>query len=165
MKVLMIARKTLISSPGGDTVQINSTAHYLRKLGVHVDVKLSYEQITYSDYDLIHFFNIIRPDDILPHISACNLPFFVSTIFVDYSEYEKKNRNGILNLLVKTFTGDQLEYLKTIARLVKNGDKINSLYYIKNGHKKSVQYIANRAFMLLPNSHSEFNRFVLAVGS
>lgn len=160
----MIARKTLYSSPGGDTVQINSTAKYLRDLGVSVDIKFSGGDFDYGNYDLIHFFNIIRPDDILPHINASSLPFVVSTIFVDYSEYEKNNRKGILKLIAKIFTGDQLEYLKTIARMVKNGDKINSSYYILNGHKKSIRNIIKRANMLLPNSHNEYRRIVKSYG-
>ncbi len=158
MKILMIARKTLYSSPGGDTVQISSTAKYLRYLGVEVDIKLSGEDLDYNNYDLLHFFNIIRPDDIIPHINKSSLPFVVSTIFVDYSEYEKNNREGTFKLFAKVLTGDQLEYLKTIARFVKNGDKINSPYYILNGHKKSIKNIIRRTNMLLPNSDSEYHR-------
>ena len=160
MKVLMIARKTLNTSPGGDTVQINSTAKYLRFLGVEVDVRLSSEVIQYSDYDLMHFFNIIRPDDILPHLDLTSLPYFISTIFVDYTEYEKNNRKGLLKVITKIFNGDQLEYLKSIARMVKNGDKINSMYYLLHGHKASIRHVAEKAKMLLPNSHSEYDRFV-----
>lgn len=160
MRILMIARQTLYTSPGGDSVQVDSTAKYLRDLGVTVDIKLSNEKIDYSDYQLIHFFNIIRPDDILPHISKTTLPFVVSTIFVDYSEYEKKNRQGLLKVITTICSADKLEYLKAIARYVKNGDKINSGYYILHGHKNSIKHIAKKAQMLLPNSHSEYNRFV-----
>lgn len=155
----MIARKTLYSTPGGDTIQINSTAEYLRHLGVEVDIYIGNIIIDYSKYDIIHFFNIIRPDDILPHIIKSNLPFVVSTIFVDYSEYEK-SRGGLLGLLANIFSSDRLEYIKTIARFLKNGDAINSKYYLFFGHRASVKYIAKKAKLLLPNSHSEYNRFV-----
>jgi glycosyltransferase involved in cell wall biosynthesis len=158
----MIARNTLYSSPGGDTVQIVSTAKYLRLLGVEVDIKLTSDAMNYEAYSLIHFFNIIRPDDILPHLKKSKLPYVVSTIFVDYSEYEKRNRAGITMLLTRFLNGDQLEYLKTIARFVKNGNKINSWFYIKNGHAASIEYVGNNAAMLLPNSNSEYKRFVSA---
>ncbi|MDP5199622.1 glycosyltransferase family 4 protein [Flavobacterium sp. DG2-3] len=159
MKVLMVARKTLNTVPGGDTVQINNTAKYLREFGIIVDLCIGSDTIDYSTYDLIHFFNIIRPDDILPHILKSRLPFIVSTIFVDYSEFER-NRSGAIGLLTKLFSSDTLEYAKTIARFLKNGDKINSKFYLLNGHRKSVKYIADKASLLLPNSHSEYIRFV-----
>lgn len=159
MKILMIARRTLNSSPGGDSVQINLTAKYLKLIGVDVDVFINDETINYSDYDLIHFFNIIRPDDILPHIRKSKLPFVVSTIFVDYSEYDN-SRGGALGLLAKLLSSDKIEYIKAIARFLKNGDKINSKYYLLNGHEKSIKYIANKASLLLPNSDSEYKRFV-----
>ena len=88
MKVLFISRATLFKDPGGDTIQIINTAENLKKLEVDVDIKVANDKIDYCHYDLIHFFNIIRPSDILAHISKNNNPFVVSTIFVDYSEYE-----------------------------------------------------------------------------
>ncbi len=154
----MIARATLYSSPGGDTVQILKTASFLRDLDVKVDVVLANKVLAYTDYDLIHFFNIIRPSDILPHIKGLVVPFVVSTIYVDYSEYEKQNRTGFSGFVSRILTSDQLEYLKVIARFVKNGDKINSIDYLMKGHRKSVQYVAEQASMLLPNSHSEYKR-------
>jgi glycosyltransferase involved in cell wall biosynthesis len=159
INVLMIGRSTLDTSPGGDSIQLYSTAKYLRILDVNVDVKLSNESILYENYDLIHFFNIIRPDDILSHVKRSNLPYVISTIFVDYTEYEKLNRRGLQKIITKIFSGDQLEYLKAMARLVLNGDKINSLDYVLRGHKASINNVSLGAKMLLPNSHSEFLRF------
>ena len=157
ISILMIVRSTLYTSPGGDTTQILMTAKYLRELDVKVDIKTTDEissEINYS-YDLIHFFNIIRPDDILPYISNINIPFVVSTIFVDYSEYEKKNRRGIPGLIFKTFSSGQIEYLKAIARRIINGDKIKSNYYLLNGHKNSMNRVVAKSSILLPNSNNE----------
>ncbi|MXV52121.1 glycosyltransferase [Pedobacter sp. HMF7647] len=159
MNVLMIARKTLNTSPGGDTVQINSTAEYLRKLNVNVDILFSGDKVDYSRYDLMHFFNIIRPDDIVDHVRKSGLPFVVSTIYVDYSEFEKRNRKGALKLVTNVFGADNLEYLKAIARVFINGYRLNSVYYLLNGHRSSIRYIATKSAALLPNSHSEFRRF------
>lgn len=129
-------------------------------MGVHVEIKLSDEQVDYEAYDLLHFFNIIRPDDILPHMQKTNTPFVISTIFVDYHDYEKKNRQGLIKLVNTVFDRDRIEYLKTVARSVKNKEKVKSKYYLLHGHKNSVNYFAEKAAMLLPNSHSEYNRFV-----
>ena len=89
MKVLFISRSTLFSSPGGDTKQIELTAAYLIKLGVQVDICLAKDYIDYSSYDLIHFFNIIRPADLLYHAQRSGKPYVISTIFLDYGEFEK----------------------------------------------------------------------------
>ncbi|QHT68844.1 glycosyltransferase family 4 protein [Rhodocytophaga rosea] len=162
LKILFIARATLYSSPGGDTVQIDSTAKYLRKLNVHVDIKMANEQIKYSTYDLLHFFNIIRPADILWHVKASKKPYVISTIFVDYSEYDQYHRKDTLGYVSKFLPADLIEYAKVIARMIKNGEKINSWDYLLKGHKSSIQYLIKNAKCLLPNSTSEYNRLYAA---
>ncbi|OEK06185.1 hypothetical protein A8C32_18870 [Flavivirga aquatica] len=164
MKVLMVSRSTLYSSPGGDTIQIKETANFLRKLKVCVDIKLTNELINYDDYDLIHFFNIIRPNDILYHIKKAKKPFVVSTIYVDYTEYEHKNRGGLMGLISKIFSPDQIEYIKTIARAIINNEKIYDLEYIFRGHKNSIKKVIEKSRMLLPNSKSEMDRIVKSYG-
>ncbi|MDR6809222.1 glycosyltransferase involved in cell wall biosynthesis [Dyadobacter sp. BE34] len=163
MKVLMIVRSNCYTSPGGDTVQIDLTAKYLRKLGIAVDIALADSVPPYADYDLMHFFNIIRPDDILPHIQE-QTPFVVSTIFVDYSEYERANRKGLAGLLFRLVDAGAIEYIKAVARWMINGDKIKSRTYLLTGHNASVRRIASKAAMLLPNSTSEYNRFTKYIG-
>jgi glycosyltransferase involved in cell wall biosynthesis len=158
LTILFIARATLYSSPGGDTVQIDSTAKYLRKLGVEVDIKLASEPVEYHLYDLIHFFNIIRPADILWPVKASQKPYVISTIYVDYSEYDSKYRKDFLGYISKVLSGDTIEYLKAVARMIKNGEKINSWSYLLKGHSNSIKYLIKNAKCLLPNSDSEYNR-------
>src|ERR1700749_1519616 len=109
MKILFLARSTLFNVFGGDTVQIVSTAKYLRRLGISVDIRLSEEQIDYSMYDLIHVFNIVRPADVMSHLERSRLPYVVSTIFIDFNEYQKFNK-GFVPALNKYLSSDQLEY-------------------------------------------------------
>lgn len=158
MRVAFISRATLYSTPGGDTKQVDLTAHYLRELGVEVDICLTDQPIDYSKYDLLHFFNIIRPADILGHIERSGKPYVVSTIFLDYGEFEKHARGGVMKWMNKIFSEDQIEYIKAIARFVKNGEKIGSSKYLFWGHRKSVQYVAKHAGILLPNSENEYRR-------
>lgn len=160
MNVLFLARSTLYDVFGGDTVQIVSTAKYLRQMGVEADIRLSNEPIDYARYDLIHLFNIIRPADALKHVQQSGLPLVISTIYVDFSEYERNERKGMAGIAAKVFSGNQLEYLKTILRRVKNKERIQSPSYFLLGHKRSVQRLAEKAAILLPNSESEMQRFV-----
>jgi len=157
MKIAMLARSTLYTVPGGDTIQIQKTAEYLRK-NVEVDIFLADQQCAYAKYDLLHFFNIIRPQDILFHVKNSGKPFVISTIFVDYSEYEKKARKGPLFFLAKFFSADTLEYFKNIARWIKNGEKIRSAFYLLRGHRASVKLLCAKASCLLPNSENEYAR-------
>jgi len=161
-KILFISRSSLFKVKGGDTVQIINTALKLRELGLIVDLKLSDDlNINYGNYNLIHFFNIIRPADILFHIRKSILPFVISTIYVDYSEYEKREYLNTSNRFLSLFDSNFREYLKVIARSLLNGEKIVSKKYLVFGHKKSIKIIIKRASFLLPNSENEYRRLRL----
>lgn len=158
MRVAMISRDTLFTGPGGDTVQMKQTAAELNKLGVEVDILLTSDPIDYSQYDLLHFFNIIRVSAILPHLKKSGKPFVLSPIFVDYSEYDKLLRKDIIGKLTRWFGRDRSEYFKTIARWIKNGEAVRSSSYILNGQRASIEKVLNKSKLILPNSNSEFNR-------
>jgi len=158
MKVVFISRSTLYSAPGGDTVQVINTAQELRKLGLDIDIKLTNEKIEYDKYDLLHFFNIIRPADILCHLKKSKKKFLVSPIYVDYSEYDKQHRNIIFTFLGKIFSNDFTEYLKTLGRAFMSGEKIQSSQYYLWGHRSSILHIIDTAACILPNSESEMKR-------
>lgn len=160
MKVLFIARSTLFTNRGGDSIQIQKTAEYLLKLGIQVSIKLTNEYIDYSGYDLLHLFNIIRPADILLHIRRSKKPFVISPIFVDYSEYDRFIRTGLSGYLFRRMPAGTIEYAKAIARKLLNSEKIISKEYILLGHTKSVKRILKHAQLLLPNSYSEYQRLL-----
>ncbi len=158
MKIVFITRATLLTVIGGDTIQVLQTAKHLIKLGISVDVKLTHEQIIYSNYDLLHFFNLTRPADILFHIQKARKPFVISTILIDYSSYDNHNRNGIPGMLMRYLSADNLEYVKTIARFLKGQDKLMTRSYLWKGQNKCIKEILNLASMLFSNSHMETKR-------
>jgi glycosyltransferase involved in cell wall biosynthesis len=158
LKVAMISRSTLFTIKGGDTVQITETAKQLSLIGVEVDIKLTDEPIAYEKYDLLHFFNIIRPADILFHIKRSGLPYVVSTILIDYSQYDKFQRKGISGFLFRYLSADSIEYLKTVARWVLGKDKLMSFSYLWKGQNNSIRYILGNASCILPNSSLEYQR-------
>lgn len=160
MKVAFITRSTLFSVPGGDTIQIQSTAEYLKKLGVEIDILLSNTSINYSKYAILHFFNIIRPADIYYHITKTNAKIVISPIFVDYSEYDTKARGGLYGLFAGIFSSDTIEYLKAIIRSVKNNEPINTPQFYWWGQTKTIREILKKTDFLLPNSESEYQRLL-----
>lgn len=157
MRVLFISRSTLYESPGGDTVQIQKTAEYLKQLGVDADIGLSNQKFDYGAYDLVHFFNIIRPADIIYHLKRAPKSV-ISTIFVDYSETEEHTSGAFRSFLIKTLGSDRIEYLKAVGKHILGKEKIISKEYFFWGHSKSIKYILNHVNAVLPNSHSELKR-------
>ncbi len=159
MKILFLARSTLFSSPGGDTIQLINTAEYLRKRGLEVDMILSNpNDINYAQYDLLHLFNILDCEDHLGHVFAANKPYVISTIYVDYSEFDKKYRKDFIGFLAKFCSKYFIEYIKTIAKFLLRGEGVSSFKYFYWGHKKSIKYLLKNADYLLPNSQNEYNR-------
>lgn len=164
MRVLYIIRASSTTVKGGDTVQAYQTAEALRALSVQIDILLSNEKnIDYSAYQLIHFFNMIRPADALFHIQKSGLPYVLSTIFVDYSAYEQQDKS-MKGRLLNWFDRDTKEYLKAVARMLVNGERIQSFQYLIWGQKKSIRTFLKQASILLPNSESEYQRVVKAYG-
>jgi glycosyltransferase involved in cell wall biosynthesis len=157
MRVALIARSTLHQIPGGDTVQVRQTAAALNDLGITAVIKLAADVVDYQDFDLLHFFNIARPADILRHIQNSGKPYVVSTILFDHSEYDKHYRKGV-GFLFNHLSGDAIEYLKTVARCLKGKDKLVSWAYLWKGQYKSIVQVITGAAMLLPNSVSEYRR-------
>ena len=156
MKVAFITRSTLYSVPGGDTEQIVQTARFLKEMGIGVELFLTTERIDYSKYDLLHVFNITRPADILFHISKTTKPVVVSTILVDYTEYDMHHRKGLPGLILRLFPAGANEYVKTIARWLLKKDSLQSKSYLWKGQHKSIREILKKPTLLLPNSEAEY---------
>ena len=158
MRIAFITRSTLYKVPGGDTIQVIQTAKLLRELGAEVDICLTCEPIDYNRYDLFHYFNIIRPADILFHIRQTKKPFVVSPILVDYSEYDRHHRKGLSGLFLRHLPPNSQEYAKTIARWVARKDKLKSKRYLFTGQQRSIRQILEKATLVLPNSLAEYQK-------
>ena len=143
MKILFLARATLYTQPGGDTVQIVETAKALSAKGIETDIHLKGETISFVNYDIVHFFNLGRPADILPYLPQIRVPIVVSTIFVEYNQ----SRFQYL-----------IEYAKTIGRWVNGSDSYPGWLYIQMRHKKAVQLAIDRAKYLITTTSTEAKR-------
>lgn len=157
IKAALIARSTLFKVKGGDTTQVVNTAAELKRTGVHASIFRANEYINYHDFDLLHFFNIVRPADHLYHIRKAGKPFVVSTIYLDYSDFDRYGRKPIYSLLFKAAGKQGAEYLKNLFRFFKIQDKLVSSEYLL-GHLRAIKKVIQTADMLLPNSHSEYQR-------
>lgn len=161
LNILFLSRASLFTVRGGDTVQVTKTAEALQRKGLNVDVRLCNDKtIDYANYDLIHFFNIRHPADMLVHIKKSRLPYVLSTIYVDYNKPEARKASGFKDRVLNVFTRDGQEYVKTVGKHLFNGEKIMSADYLWKGHRRSVMQILSHASWLLPNSKNEYQRLL-----
>lgn len=161
MKILMQSRKTLFSSPGGDTTQIEKTAEYLRRRGVVVDITTDLEPDV-SEYDLVHVFNLRNPQEIYLQIKNAkkqSKPVTLSTIWGEYVEYDRLARGGFYGMLSKVLGNYAIEYCKIIARAVLNRELHKGTFtLILNGYHKLQLKACSMVDVFLPNSESEMKR-------
>lgn len=159
MNVALIGRSSMHTVKGGDSLQIVKTAAELNKLGVKAKVFLASDSIPYHEFDLLHFFNIIRPADHLNHIKKSKKPYVVSTIYLDYSEYDRQGRSFLVSSLFSVLGKSGSEYLKNNYRYLRGQDKLVSSIYLA-GHKRAMIKVLEGASLLLPNSESEYRRLL-----
>ncbi len=163
MRVGLIARNSLFTVRGGDTIQVLNTARELERHGVRADIHLAAQSIDYTQYDLLHFFNLTRPADHLLHARRSRKPYVLSTIFVDYSSFDSRGRGGISGAIAQVVGPSGREYLKNLYRYMHRQDKLVSWEYLL-GHLWAERALLRNAALVLPNSHSEYSRVVEATG-
>ncbi len=163
MKILMQSRTTLFTVPGGDTIQIIKTAEALREKGCVVDVSTELETDV-SSYDIIHLFNLTRPQDVyLQALNAKknNKKIALSTIYLPITECDRNVRQGIASIAARLLKSSQFEYLKILARAVKNQELSKGTWLIlSKGYLSPLKDVLNMADVLLPNSRSEIERVI-----
>lgn len=157
IRVALIARPNLFTVIGGDTIQVKETAEALKKFGVTTEIILE-KEIDYSKFDLLHFFNVITPEDIIGHVLKSKTLYVISTIYVNYREYDRYHRKGLLGLISKLLPRDTIEYLKTLAKFILRKEDVSTVKFFFIGHKRAINKIISKAQLLLPNSNSEYNR-------
>lgn len=165
MKVAFITRCTWQTVPGGDTVQLEQTVHCLEALGVEAEIFAADQPIDYTKFDLLHFFNITRPADLLLHARKCRKPYVVTPILVDYSEFDRHHRKDFSGFVFRLFPAAFNEYIKTAARWILGKDKLVSKAFLWKGQKAGMREIIAGAKALLPNSAGEHNALEKFYGS
>ena len=144
LRILFFSRSTLYTQPGGDTVQITETAKHLKQLGTEVDIKLSGDHVNPSDYDVVHFFNLSRPQDILKLLPGIK-KLVVTSIYIDYRIPKSAHAGRTQKWLYRMFGGHGVEYVKIMARWLKGNETSPGRRYIWRGQKDSIQQVLRKA--------------------
>lgn len=154
MKILLTARSTLYTQPGGDTIQITQTAHYLKKLGLEVDVKCAGEPIDHELYDVVHFFNLSRPQDILPHLNRIK-KLVITSIYIDYRLPSIFYKSAKQRWLYRALSLHGAEYVKILGRWLTGNEVSPGLRYILRGQKRSIKKVLLKASHMITASQFE----------
>ena len=159
----MQSRVSLFKVPGGDTIQLLKTKEALERLGHRVGLSLETTPVL-TGYDLVHLFNLTRPQEIylqMRNAKQKGRKVVLSTIYVSYLEYERMGRTGLARIIANSLKPHHLEYLKVLARAVKNGEiHLGTVYLLFKGYRGAQLEVLSGVDVSLPNSQSEMDRVV-----
>ncbi len=156
MNILFSSRHDVFRQSGGDTLHMLTYAHALESLGVKVFLP---GQIPDQKPDLIHHFNIGRPESALAHLRRFpGKPLLISSVYVDYSLADSQNRSVLRHLSGWLLNKQKREYWKAYYRFLRRQREKLDPQYRKLGHAKSVNCLLKRADAVLTASHSEAGR-------
>ena len=153
MHVVLLARKTLYSQPGGDTVQVEETASALRSCGHEATIITAGQPLPLSA-TVLHGFNLGRPADLLPYFKSFKGKKILSSIYVDYSLADKQRFPRLYSLVGK----HGLEYVKTLGRALNGSDRFPGILFLLHGQESCVRALIRLTDLLITSSKSEEQR-------
>ena len=164
MKVLYIIRRNYKKYWGGDSHQLTRNIEYLYKLGVEPEIIEAGDSIAGRKYDLVHFYNLGRPGDLLPYLSKISSPLVVSSIYVDFREHDVRERSFPSKDLFSLAGVHGAEWLKTMARAVKGQGAFPGIRYLFQGHKNAVNLLLEHSDSLITATGHEAERILKTFG-
>jgi glycosyltransferase involved in cell wall biosynthesis len=163
LRILFQARQNIFKDRGGDTVQLEGTCKYLRKMGVIVDFDSSIDAYC-SSYDIVHLFNITQPEETyLQLLNARNQgkPVCLSTIYWNMDKLDKENAKFINN---KYSIRDQLKYFtKRCLGCLKSEYKADAIIFNLKRSESILslqEKVLRNSEILLPNSNEELCQII-----
>ncbi|MCC7314978.1 MAG: glycosyltransferase family 4 protein [Planctomycetes bacterium] len=154
-RILMQNRPDTPTHPGGDTVQMEETAKFLRSLGHEVALDYTLRP-DLSNVDIVHLFNLTRPFETLAQARnaiARGKPFVLSSVYWD---------------LESAVPADAYEFPRNILRKCLSDDtraRLRSLLGHGDGQgaaaaRDAQAEILRHARMILPNSVAEMEHII-----
>jgi glycosyltransferase involved in cell wall biosynthesis len=166
VKVLLQGRsaRSIATAPGGDQVMLEQTAKFLRS-HYDVDAQVSPElEPDLTGYDGVHLFGIVRPQE--AWLQARNarrhgVPIFLSPVYCDFAEFERRDRQGPVGLLARHVSIDVMEAVKAGGRTAvsREWSKGTANLYFR-GYRRMQHEVVDMTSVFLPNSWSEWRRLV-----
>jgi glycosyltransferase involved in cell wall biosynthesis len=117
-----------------------------------------------SEWDQVHLFNLIRPQDI--YLQARNAirhgkPLALSTVYLSGSDFDRSATSGVVGLVSRVLSPNMFEYVRVLARAVVNGEWHDGTWaFLKGGYRNLEDEVVRMSSILLPNSQSEMRRVI-----
>ncbi|MBJ9991094.1 glycosyltransferase [Paenibacillus sp. S28] len=160
MKVLFQTRFNLFTRKGGDTVQIVKTKEFIEQKypDIRIDIN-SDPSVDVSGYDLIHIFNLLRPQEtslFVQNAKAQNKKTVLSTIYWRSPEFEKQGQFGLRRMINRLIDYDGMEKIRALYRYYLDGEKHEGTkQLIRRGYTRLQRDILDQVDLLLPNGEGE----------
>lgn len=158
MRVLFLLRKGFRNFVGGDSIQVLETAQHLKKLGVQVEILEAGDSMAGKRCDIVHFFNLGRPYDLYPYLDSLRVPLVVSSLFVDYYEYDVRGRIWPVKDIIAILGRNNAEYIKATLKMAVGQIHQSAHKYLYDGHHKAIQKILQNTDCLIGATGSELER-------
>ena len=158
MNVLMQMETGAQGVPGGHRRQMEKTAHYLRLLGLNVDISFNARE-DLTEYDLVHSFGIT--ENILHNARHQCKPIAISTIYWSY--HYALNYTLIAGRFahLSQLSKQRVKMLLSVLARGHTGLKQQANFWIRHA-ETSLLY--RNADILLPNAHAEGEELIAECG-
>lgn len=158
MRILMQARVSLFTVPGGDTVQVVETMRALRRMGADADVSVE-PNADPRGYDIVHLFNLGRVQETARYArraARAHVPMVLSPIYWDTSEFERRGHSGARGALCRALPLELIERLRGVWRYCVDGERNQATFdLVIRGWRRLQRDTLSVASCLLPNSATE----------
>lgn len=160
MKILLQSRIDLLSKFGGDTNLIMDLFRELQKHGLFTEInKTKSSKKSFANYDLIHFFGIMRIHELYPiFLKAKELkkPIVITPIYEDLSYLDKYGRVGIEKIFGIFLSNNLKELLKGFTRSFKDKAQFKSaVLQLKTPYLKQQKELLEYADIVIASCDSE----------
>lgn len=162
-RILFQTRNNFFERKGGDTIQVLKTKELIEKnFGEEFEVVIDNNPARdLSDIDIVHVFNLLRPQESLRYILNAKKqkkPVALSTIYWKSEIFEKRGQIGLRKYIAQIFSYNTLERLRLIYRYYFDNEKHEGTStVIKKGFEAAQKIILDNSDVLLPNGKGEID--------
>ena len=151
MRVLLQGRIDLFRRTGGDSVLIQDLYAQLLQYRIYCQINTT-GKVNFSMFDIIHFFGIMRIQDLYPYFLQAkkqHKKIIVTPIYEDLGSLDESGRIGWERLAARLLPTDLKELAKGVLRGVKDKKQLKSAFLQFIVPYSKQQKHLQKAFLLM----------------
>ena len=158
LNVLIQNRQDTRQNPGGDTIQMDHTARFLRRIGCKVDVSFDLTP-DLGAYDVVHLFNLMRPFETLMQAENARRqgkPYVLNTIYWDLRAAIPRRAHGFPHSLLRMLPASAWTWLDRARLGIVQAPGKDTCRSLNLRDIREIQtHILKGARLMIANSHAE----------